>query len=169
MAVGRHFAPEPCKIKALARRRGCQAKHAHGSKLAVLPQYLAARTADPPTLRGEFCAAAEQVAPGHTAGSIAELRRGRLARRQFSEIDRIGARAPHTDTQAYGQHRFHAQKFLMFSLGGVCKAESWSKIQLFVHRAITANSEAGFAALRYWKYGPIAHGGVNYATGKPPI
>jgi hypothetical protein len=60
------------------------------SQLPVLPQHRAALVAHAPTMGGERCAAAHQIAPSHAAGTVAPSRRGRPAWRKLGKIDGPG-------------------------------------------------------------------------------
>jgi hypothetical protein len=50
-------------------------------------------------LRGERCAALEQIVPRHAGVAVAQPRRGWLAWSKFGEIDGAGARAQSTDNK----------------------------------------------------------------------
>jgi hypothetical protein len=71
-------------------------------------EHRAAIAADAPTMSGERCATTHQAAPRHATGTIAHSSGGRLARRKFSEIDRVGGRSSKANQKACGYHRLHA-------------------------------------------------------------
>jgi hypothetical protein len=50
-------------------------------------------------LRGERCAALEQIVPRHAGVAVTQPRRGWLAWSKFGEIDGAGARAQSTDNK----------------------------------------------------------------------
>jgi hypothetical protein len=63
------------------------------SQLPVLSQHRAALAAHAPAMSRERCAAAQQIAPGHAAGTVAQPRRGRPAWRKLGKIDGLGGGA----------------------------------------------------------------------------
>jgi hypothetical protein len=63
------------------------------SQLSVLSQHRAALAAHAPAMSRERRAAAQQIAPGHAAGTVAQSRGRRPAWRKLGEIDGLGGGA----------------------------------------------------------------------------
>jgi len=71
-------------------------------QLSVFVEHRAAIAADAPAMGGERCATTRKVAPRHAGGAIAHSRGGRLARREFGEIDRVGGCSGKANQKAGG-------------------------------------------------------------------
>jgi hypothetical protein len=102
-------------------------------------EHRAAIAADAPAMSGERCATTHQAAPRHATGTIAHSSGGRLARRKFSEIDRVGDRSSKANQKACGYHRLHAGVHPSLLLEAACLPAERQKIQHFcaMHKAVT--------------------------------
>jgi hypothetical protein len=77
-------------------------------QLSIFVEHRAAIAADAPAMGGERRATTHQASPRHATGTIAHSSGGRLARREFGEIDRVGGRSSKANQKACGYHRLHA-------------------------------------------------------------
>jgi hypothetical protein len=75
--------------------------------LAVLSEHVAAPVPDPETVGRQGRAAAEQIAPGHAAGAIAESGGGRPARSQVVHVEGAGNRARQAEEKESGDEPVH--------------------------------------------------------------
>jgi hypothetical protein len=98
-------------------------------QLSVFMEDCAAIAADAPAMGGERCATTHQASPRHATGTIAHSSGGRLARREFGEIDRVGGRSSEANQKACGYHRLHAGVHPSCLLDAACLPAALQKIQ----------------------------------------
>jgi hypothetical protein len=84
----------------------------------------------------------EQIAPGHTGGTVTQPRRGWLAWCKLGEVNSAGARAPSAENETRSKQHFHSGKFPSLIFGrGRWLTHYGGKSQDFVRRTKAASEE----------------------------
>jgi hypothetical protein len=109
-------------------------------QLSVFVEHRAAIARNAPAMGGERCTTTRKAAPRHATGTIAHSSSGRLARRKFGEIDRVGGRSGKANQKTGGYHRLHAGVHPCCLLEAACLPADRQKIQHFcaTHKAVTS-------------------------------